>query len=340
MSGNKVLIVGAGALGLTCGYHLQLAGADITFLVRPHRLESLSRPQRLYCYNDHTAKVFKDYRVIAATEELQGQRYDFVMLTLDGATCRSDQGTATITALGNAVRDYDTTMIICGVGVGLYEHVRNTSGFSASRLLEGTMKMLAYQVDGAKMPLPSPTDIELHNASDIAYISFPNGVAFYVSSAPKQQSTAFAGIWGKSDLIRCKRMPTKLFRVFSNTFFPFTVACELDGWRGTDALIKNEELWQLCCNAQREVMRLKHNGLTGKAFALLMSNSKLEKSMRDLERDASPMGFTAFNKFHHGGKVLEQNIQIMENCANIGEQDGRKMTALNTLLSRWHESRH
>ena len=46
-SPSKVLIVGAGATGLVAGYHLQLAGAEITFLVRPKRLLALSQPQIL-----------------------------------------------------------------------------------------------------------------------------------------------------------------------------------------------------------------------------------------------------------------------------------------------------
>ena len=37
-----VLIVGAGAMGLVIGYHLSLAGAQITFLVRPQRLAALA----------------------------------------------------------------------------------------------------------------------------------------------------------------------------------------------------------------------------------------------------------------------------------------------------------
>ncbi|MFE1841200.1 2-dehydropantoate 2-reductase N-terminal domain-containing protein [Streptomyces sviceus] len=43
-----VLLVGAGAMGVITGYQLQLACAEVTFLVRPARVEKLSRPQTLY----------------------------------------------------------------------------------------------------------------------------------------------------------------------------------------------------------------------------------------------------------------------------------------------------
>jgi len=126
-----------------------------------------------------------------------------------------------------------------------------------------------------------------------------------------------------------------LFNMFSNSFFPFTVACEINGWQGTEALIADHELWQLCCQSRREIMGLKNFGLAGKVFSLLMSDSQQAKMMRKSERDAAAMGYTEFNKFHHGGKVLQQDIQIIENCLASGEQDGRDMSATRTLLERW-----
>ncbi|WP_199821983.1 2-dehydropantoate 2-reductase N-terminal domain-containing protein [Streptomyces sp. XY152] len=41
----SVCIVGAGSMGVVTGYHLGLAGASVTFLVRPHRQAQSSRPR-------------------------------------------------------------------------------------------------------------------------------------------------------------------------------------------------------------------------------------------------------------------------------------------------------
>ncbi|HET8709942.1 MAG TPA: hypothetical protein VFM32_01100, partial [Spongiibacteraceae bacterium] len=226
--------------------------------------------------------------------------------------------------------------VICGVGIGLYEHVRDTTGFGENNLLEGSMKMFAYQVGRPNSPQPS-SDIELHNSADIAYLFFPDRIGFFLAAKPKNAAQAFAQAWKNSGTIFCKLMPPKVYEVFSNTFFPFTVACELTGWAGTDALVNNREMWQLCCDAQREIMRLKQHGFMGKIFSWLMSNAKLEKMMRDMDRDATPMGFTAFNRFHHGGKVLEQDVQILENCAAAGAREGCTMSAVNKLLAMWRE---
>jgi glycine/D-amino acid oxidase-like deaminating enzyme len=63
----QIRIIGAGAMGLGTGYHLQLAGAAITFLVRPARMLEMSRPQVLYSYDDATLKTFAGKAAQAAT---------------------------------------------------------------------------------------------------------------------------------------------------------------------------------------------------------------------------------------------------------------------------------
>lgn len=337
MSKQRVLIVGAGALGLTCAYHLQLSGAEIGFLVRSHRVEALSRPQRLYSYSDHSLKVLEGFQLFTDGGNLRGQHFDFVLLTMDGATCRSDQGVATLAALGRELASTGVNMIINGVGIGLYEHVKMTTGFAEANLLEGSMRMFAYQVDRAEMPLPPPTDVELHNGADIAYLNFPDRVGFFMSSRPKKASKAFSRLYNQCGVARCRRMPASVYAMTSNIFFPFTVASELNGWRGTSALIADEKLWHLCCSAQREILGLKQYGLAGKLASKFVTDIRLEKMMRDFDRDASPMGFTAFNRFHHGSKVLDQDIQILENCVVVGEGEGRDMTATKSLLGKWRE---
>ena len=50
---SRILVIGAGSMGIIVGYHLSLAGADVAFLVRPHRAEVLGGRQILYWYNDN-----------------------------------------------------------------------------------------------------------------------------------------------------------------------------------------------------------------------------------------------------------------------------------------------
>ncbi|MEJ8305434.1 hypothetical protein [Saccharibacillus sacchari] len=47
-----------------------------------------------------------------------------------------------------------------------------------------------------------------------------------------------------------------------------------------------------------------------------------------------PLDLQAFNRFHHGGKVREQDIQSLRESLADGLRAGRRMTALKKLLER------
>ena len=334
---EQILIIGAGALGLTSGYHLEMAGARITYLVREHRAQDLRRPQKLYCYNYHNLKTFENFEVLTDAAALIGQRFDFVLLTLDGAACRSDQGVHTLSTVGRVLAGSAAKLMINGVGIGLYEHVRKATGLPDSQLMQGTMGMYAYQVGRVGTPHPSNLNERLYAKADIAYLNFPNGVDFVVSGRTKLASRKFMELFNRCRSARCKVIPELMLTIFSNSFFPFTTACEINDWQGTETLIADRELWRLCCQSRREIMGLKRHGWVGRIFSFLMTDGRQIKMIRHAEAEAAPMGLTAFNKFHHGGKVQQQDIQIMENCLAAGESEGRDMSATRELLRRWRE---
>jgi ketopantoate reductase len=85
-----ILIIGAGSMGIITGYHLSLAGAHTTFLVRAHRTKELDQPQMLYCYDDNKLKEYKGYAYITDPSEMIGAKYDYIVVTLDGASLRND----------------------------------------------------------------------------------------------------------------------------------------------------------------------------------------------------------------------------------------------------------
>jgi hypothetical protein len=58
------------------------------------------------------------------------------------------------------------------------------------------------------------------------------------------------------------------------------------------------------------------------------------KIWRKVEKDSLPMDFQAFNRFHHGGKVQPQDIEVMQNCVADGERQGFAMSALKEVLAR------
>ncbi|MYM63022.1 ketopantoate reductase family protein [Pseudomaricurvus sp. HS19] len=335
MKTKRILVVGAGALGITTAYHLQLAGADIGFLVRPNREQALSRPQKLYCFNDHSVQTLDGYQVFTDVSQLKGSYFDFVMVTLDGATCRTEEGSTLLKALGKAMANTHSVLLICSVGIGLYDHVRQATGLPAGQILEGTMSMFAYQVDRWTAPLKPTTNTGLHNSADIAYLNHNPGRSFMVTAKPARPAKVFTELFNGCGVARCSTMPVKLYRAFTSAYFCYTTACELTDWRGTDAVINDPELWPLVGRAQREILRLKQHGLAGKLMSWLMTDERLAKTTRQTDTDGEPIGTLAFNHFHHGGKVQAQDIGTVIACADIGEAQGQDMSATRELVNRW-----
>jgi ketopantoate reductase len=87
-------IIGAGSMGIITGYHLDLAGAEVTFLIRPHRKEALDRPQILYCYDGNQLKEYTGYTYITDPAKMVGASYDYIVVTLDGIALRNPSAKA------------------------------------------------------------------------------------------------------------------------------------------------------------------------------------------------------------------------------------------------------
>jgi ketopantoate reductase len=333
---KSVLIVGAGAMGLVAGYHLALAGAEITFLVRPGRVAGLVAPQTLYCYDDNKLKIFTGYNVISDIEGADPTHYDYVMVTLDGSTARSAEGTALLKAIGDAIRPTAAEVIIGGVGAGLRAHFLSAMDLPSSRVLNGVLGVLSYQVDRANLPAHPPADPALIAQASMAYRHFSKN-GFILDSTNPASAKAFAALYNQCGVSHCTIMNKTVFAMFSKIPFPLFAVSELAGWPALTELAKNKPLRALHGQAVREIARLSDHGLTGKAAALALTDGIALKIWTATEKSTLPMDFVAFNKFHHGGKVKSQDILVMRECVALGEAQGAKMTALKEILARLAE---
>jgi hypothetical protein len=328
-----VLIVGAGAMGMVLGYYLQRGGTQVCYLVRPGRVPAFAPPRALYCYDDHTLKPFEGYRVVDTVSAAAQESFDYVMVTLDGAASRSDDGTRVIGELGCAIRDRATVMTMGGVGVGLREHYLRTTGLPGSRLLNAALGLLAHQVS-AKLPVRPPTDPERLAQAIVAYRHFPNRASLMLDSTHAAAARALAGLYGRNGLSRAVVMPPAMYGVMSNAAFPMLAASQLAGWPSISGLVAQRELWSLSCRAQREIAALPRFGWTGRVLGGVMGTRATAWLHRKIEAQCLPLDYQAFNRFHHGGKVHAQDVQVLRNCLAEGRQAGHRMRALGELLDR------
>jgi ketopantoate reductase len=333
MTNPSVLIVGAGALGVSTGYYLHLAGADVTFLVRENRLAALSLPQILYSYDDGQLKTFSAYQTASDLGALAQTRFDFVLVTLDGAACRSAEGTKLLAGIADMIRGSEAVIIICGVGVR--GHYLATTRLPENRILEGTLGNLAYQVDRVKLPLHPPTDPALLARAAFAYHHFKGAPGFMLAAKPRAAAKAFAALYNKSGISKAAVMKAELYAIVSSAFFPVTAICDLAGWPAVNRMSANKELMRLGSGAMREMIALPEHGWVGRISSPLLQTPALNWLLKKMYQASLPLDFNAFNRFHHGGKVRAQDLQVMQNCLASGLAQGRKMPALGELVARY-----
>ncbi len=260
----QILIVGAGAMGLGTGYHLQLAGTAITFLVRPARMLEMSRRQVLYSYDDATLKTFADYRLISDAAEISRSSYDYVIVTLDSLTTRKPEGTALLQSIGDAIRESSTKVIVGGVGVGLQDYYFRTMALPAHRILNGALGMMCHQVANCELPLHPPTDPVLLSKADVAY-RHVHKTSFLLDDHFPEAAQRFAAIYDASGVSSCQIMKRPEFAMMTKFMFPVFAASELLGWPHAKNLGNNKELWALTVRAVQEIQGFEEHGVPGKA---------------------------------------------------------------------------
>lgn len=335
-SAARILIVGAGAMGLVTGYHLQLAGAEITFLVRPKRIEVLSKPQLLYCYDDATLKQFDGYKLIWDASGAQGSAFDYVLLTLDDVASHSVEGVALLTELGTAIRDTPAMVISGGIGFKLREHVIATMGLSDDRVMSGALGNLAHQVASFDLPVHPPTDPDSLAQAVIAY-RHNNMFGFFLEDRFPEPAARFAALYDASGVSKCAVFSAVGMEIMTMTIFPMFAGSELMGWPRASDLPNDSETWELTIAACREVASMYLGDKIDEAGLPMTSGAGIVAHMTNYEAEALPLDLHAFHAFHHGGKVAAQHIKLMRDCISAGEEMGKPMTAMQTLVARLAE---
>lgn len=336
---TKVLIIGAGAGGLVTGYHLSLAGADVTFYVRTNRLDEMQPPQSLYCYDDCHLKQYSGYDLVGNMEEVKQRQYDYVLVTLDGAAVFSEEGITLLESLGDVFRNTNAIVICLGVAAGIYEHYVKHTRMQEGRILTGSFSFLSHPI-----PLPGQPKNSVINQNELsqakfAYRHFGGKGGLTVGNRFATTAKQFANIYNKNGLSECTLTNQTMMDVFFNSFFPLLAVCELAGWPSSDQIVRNNCFWPLGCKAANEIAALPKFGLRGKLFSKVMIIPFWRLLWLKMDKGSLPLDFNTFNQFHHGGKVVEQDTQVMRDNLADGDKNSIDMPNLKSLLNQLDELR-
>lgn len=144
----NILLVGAGAVGQVYGRHLQLGGANVSFLVKPKYADDVKKGFTLYQLNSDRRREkpmrFEGFGVLTDIAEVAAKSWDAVMLCVSSTALRAMNLGELAKAAGNAS--------IVMLQPGMEDHAYVTSLSSPERVVAGMISLVSYHT-----PLPGET---------------------------------------------------------------------------------------------------------------------------------------------------------------------------------------
>ncbi|GAA5122627.1 hypothetical protein GCM10023339_41270 [Alloalcanivorax gelatiniphagus] len=324
-------IVGAGSVGVNAGYDLVRAGAEVTFLVRPHRQAQLSRPQVMYTYDDHTLDSFSGYDVITDPAVLSDRQLDFVIVTLDNASLRAEAGVTLAKEIGRAFRSTNTGVILNAVGIEVVPWFLAESGLAEGQVVSGSTNALIHEV-AANLSSGPGVDAELLAQADYA-VKHLGPAGFIVDDSSPELAEAFTAAYAGNGI------PAASVGSATDTAIGFSMlapilAWGLLDWQPLDDVDSTNETWQLGANSMREIQQLDVFGAAGKDAARQTTSESVLQMFRQMTAEAKPLGFADFTAYHHGSKVNQQDLDFIDDARQRAEAGGQEATALRELAKR------
>ena len=146
----KVLLVGAGAVGLSYGYYLARAGCDVAFLVKPKYADELAAGTTLYFPQKRDVRepvAFPcgegGYRVLTTNEAVAAEAWDYVLLCISVTALRGPWLVPFLASL-SAGRP---TLVVLTPGADDFNYLAER--YPHDRIATGVITLVAWQT-----PLP------------------------------------------------------------------------------------------------------------------------------------------------------------------------------------------
>jgi hypothetical protein len=271
--------------------------------------------------------------------------WDFIIITLDGPALMSETGVELVKTIGEVGRKSPETKVLIGtIGVDLHRWFVEMSGLEGSRVTMAWLTIHVYSPSAVTLPLPAASDAagdvvdpELLKQADQAYTAKWGG--YWIDDSSPSVQSAFAELWDKSRVPSTCKSATQL-SVEGLPIFAVFAAAELLGWPSFTEIAggklddEGKAVWKLAVEAGKELARLDMHGEVGVKAAEAMTEEGMAGALSGLEQVMRPFDFVAFSKYHHGGKVNEQDRELLKTCLRIGEKEGEGMEKLRMLIQR------
>ena len=184
------------------------------------------------------------------------------------------------------------------------------------------------------IPLPASADANLADQADILYSYIRGNYGLIVFNLRPKLTKALKEVYNKHEKLRVQVVPG--FIGSSGTLLGTLqlVSWGIDGFQPLMHFRKNKEIWNLMLKAQKEILNLPRFGWTGWLLSILIGSWATMKMIDGPVESALPLHYHEFNAYHHGEKVIKQDIRTLEDLVAEGEKAGHKMVALREVCRR------
>ena len=314
---SRIIIVGAGAVGLVYGRHLQMGGDEVHFLVRPKYAEATRQGVDVYHLNKGKKAPpvrFEGYGVLTSLEEVAAQSWDQLWLCVSSTALQGDWLKETIAAVGP-----DATVV--GMQPGAADKDRVSRFCPPERLVWGLITLMSYQT-----PLPGEDRV-------------PGLAYWFPPLSPKPlDGTRERGVAVAKALKRggcpARYSPAVMARVglAAATFVPLIAGLEGAGWSFSD--YKTDPVLGVAHGASREAIEAvaRRDGVSV-PLAVRMVRPWMIKVALGVAPWVVPLPIEVFLKYHFT-KVGEQTRSMLREYEALGKAADLPVSNLEALCGR------
>lgn len=326
----KILIVGAGAVGLVYGHHFANAGHQVTFMVKEKYQAQLNQEKEtgvvLYHLNSDKKLLkpqhFKNFETINHWDDAQG--FDLVALAISSNALRQ----LPLDQIAQTLAGTDTDLLMLQPSATDFEHLSQI--IIKEKIFQGMISLISYQTDDVNQNIK------------------PAGTAYYlppmpmpISASTESQQTRLKNIVSlfKNSAIPAKAVKSAIddSKIPSAFLMTFLCALEAANWE-FKRLGQSADLLQKLSAAQQSLLpqqiakkgsanSLKRSSLT-LLFKVLLRPG-LYKLLLKMAPRFVPLPLEAYLKKHFM-KVRPQTVIYMQEYVTLYPNDS--LTELNQLL--------
>lgn len=319
---SRILVVGAGSVGVTYGHHLARGGAQVDVFVRPRYAEAARAGFALWRYSvrgPRGVERFTPSSVLTEPAEVVRVKYDAVWLCVASDALNGDWLAPLLAATG------DATLVL--LAPGLEDRARVSACVSPERVVSGLITLIAWTA-------PLEGERGLSGADGATAFLLPPFAPIPFSGDPTRAAAAASALRrGGCPAVRLMSADAVPRRAAfgSAALLPLVAALEASGWSLT--ALRNSPRLALALDAAREAQRVAGHALGApppKVAALL--RPALVGPLLRLARGLAPFPLEPYLRKHFT-KVGAQTRLALATWRARGAEAGLQTPALDALAA-------